>query len=192
MVSQKQLVLEFFIENSNRDVETREAVDWAVAEWKKRTGEVFRDPDRAIRSLHQEGSLIKVATGVYHYDPEITESKKFKDFTPEQKKIIKEKYEYRCAMCGKGKREGFEIHIDHIKSRDFGGKSTLDNGQVLCSKHNNFKKNYKQTETGKRMFMGLYEKAQVNNDEHLKNFLSAVLYVFYEYYINGHIIWKKK
>ncbi|PIT91702.1 HNH endonuclease, partial [Candidatus Jorgensenbacteria bacterium CG10_big_fil_rev_8_21_14_0_10_54_38] len=66
---QKDLVVEFFRKNPNRDIKHPEVVDWVVATYKKRTGNVFRDPDRAIRQLAQSGFLIKIAKGVYKYDP---------------------------------------------------------------------------------------------------------------------------
>ena len=190
MTNQKKLLQEFFKKNPNRDIEHPEVVDWAVEEWKNRTGEVFRDPDRGIRSLHQEGFLIKVSKGVYHYDPNLEEKKEFENFTPKQKQIIKERDDSRCVICGLGEREGVEIHIDHIKPRERGGKSTLDNGQVLCSMHNNFKKHFKQTETGKRMFIALYKIAKANDDQHLQKFLSKILKVYDEYNINSQIEWK--
>jgi len=43
-ISQTDLVREFFINNPNRNIEHPEVVDWVVAKWKNRTGEVFRDP----------------------------------------------------------------------------------------------------------------------------------------------------
>lgn len=60
-------------------------MDWVVAEYKKRTGEVFRDPDRAIRMLSQGGKLIKIKKGVYKYDPDFVTNRELEDFTPEQK-----------------------------------------------------------------------------------------------------------
>jgi len=44
-------------------------VDWATSEWLKRTGKVFRDPDRGIRKLYQNGYLIKINKGIYLYNP---------------------------------------------------------------------------------------------------------------------------
>ena len=48
---QKDLIIEFFKKNPNRDIKHPEVVDWVVETYKKRTGNVFRDPDRAIRQL---------------------------------------------------------------------------------------------------------------------------------------------
>jgi hypothetical protein len=67
-ISQLDLIKEFFINNLLRDIPHPEVVDWVVEEFRKRTGEVFRDPDRGIRSLSQKGFLIKVSKGVYLYD----------------------------------------------------------------------------------------------------------------------------
>lgn len=45
------LIMEYFRKNPRREIKHPEIVDWVVAEYKKRTGNVFRDPDRAIRWL---------------------------------------------------------------------------------------------------------------------------------------------
>lgn len=85
----------------------------------------------------------------------------------------------------------FELHADHIKPKDFGGKATLENGQTLCSQHNFLKKNLKQTETGKKLFIRLYELAKKENNQSLMKFCAEVLEVFEKNNINGHIVWKK-
>ena len=56
-ISQKDLLIEFFKKHPNRDIPHPKVVDWCTKEFKKRTGRVFRDPDRAIRSLYQKGFL---------------------------------------------------------------------------------------------------------------------------------------
>ena len=66
--TQLDLLLEFFKNHPNRNITHPEIVDWSTKEWEKRTGNVFRDPDRGIRSLHQKGYLIKVRKGVYRYE----------------------------------------------------------------------------------------------------------------------------
>jgi 5-methylcytosine-specific restriction endonuclease McrA len=134
-------------------------VDWLAAKYKKQTGSVFGDPDRAIRKLHQDGFLTKIRKGVYRYDPENVKKKNLDDFTPKQKETILKRDGYKCIMCGKSKKHGMDLHIDHIKPKDLGGKSTIENGQTLCSQHNFLKKNLKQTETGKKMYIRLYELA---------------------------------
>jgi hypothetical protein len=40
-----------FVQNPRGDIEHPEVVDRVVQEYKERTGEFFRDPDRAIRKL---------------------------------------------------------------------------------------------------------------------------------------------
>jgi len=124
-LSQMDLVKEFFTKNPNRNIEHPEVVDWVVSEWKKRTGEVFRDPDRAIRSLSQKGFLIKIAKGVYKYDPNFLKNRELEDFTFEQKVAILKRDNYRCVICGKGREDGVELQIDHIKPKDLGGKATI-------------------------------------------------------------------
>ena len=99
-LNQKELVKKFFIENPDRDVKHAEVVDWLTSEYKKLTGKVFRDPDRQIRSLHQEGFLVKVEKGIYRYDSKAVKQKKLEDFSPQQKKEILEKDGYKCVMGG--------------------------------------------------------------------------------------------
>lgn len=189
--SQLELLKEFFINNPLREIPHPEVVDWAVNEYKKRTGLVFRDPDRGIRSLSQKGFLIKISKGIYKYDPEFVKNKSLEDFSEKQKKEILKRDNYRCVICGKGRKDGIELHVDHIKAKDLGGKATIENGQTLCANHNYLKKNYKQTETGKKMFIRLYELAKTLNDINLQNFCSEILDVFEKNNINGHIEWKK-
>jgi len=190
-ISQMDLVKEFFTNNPNRNVEHPEVVDWVVAEWKKRTGEVFRDPDRAIRLLSQKGFLIKIAKGIYKYDPNFVVNRELEDFTLAQKRQILEKDGYKCVICGLGKKDGVELHIDHIIPKDRGGKACITNGQTLCSRHNFLKKNLNQTETAKKMFIHLYELTEKKGEAELHAFSEAILKVFEKYGINGHVEWKK-
>ncbi|MEW6170198.1 MAG: HNH endonuclease [Candidatus Omnitrophota bacterium] len=190
-IVQSDLIMKYFKKNPNRNIEHPEIVDWVVAEYKKRTGNVFRDPDRAIRKLSQEGQLIKIKKGVYKYDPDFVKNRKLKDFTPEQKEVIFKRDGYKCVVCGRGKADGIEIHADHIKPRDLGGESTIENGQTLCAQHNFQKKNYKQTETGKKMFIRLYELARKSKDKKLEKFCEDVLITYEKHDINCHIVWEK-
>src|SRR3989344_8559301 len=189
--AQKDLIIEFFMQNPNRDIKHPEIVDWVVATYKERTGNVFRDPDRAIRQLAQSGFLTKIAKGVYKYDPKKAHKRELEDFTAAQKEIILKRDDYKCVICGRGKKDGVELHIDHIKPKDFGGEATIENGQTLCAQHNFIKKNLKQTETGKKMFIRLYELAKSEKNKELMKFCADVLETYERYDINGHIIWQK-
>ena len=188
---QKDLIIEFFKKNPNRDIKHPEVVDWVVVTYKKRTGNVFRDPDRAIRHLSQSGFLIKIAKGIYRYDPKKAHTRELEDFTAVQKEAILKRDGYKCVICGRGKKDGVDLHIDHIKPKDFGGEARIENGQTLCSQHNFIKKNLKQTETGKKMFIRLYELAKSEKNEELIKFCADVLGTYEKYGINGHIVWKK-
>jgi hypothetical protein len=110
-MTQAELIMEFFKKNPNRDIKHPEAVDWLTTQWKKRTGEVFRDPDRGIRKLAQSGQLIKVAKGVYRYDPKLIKKRNLEDFSAAQKKQILKRDNYRCVICGLGEADGVELHV---------------------------------------------------------------------------------
>ena len=190
-MSQMDLIMEYFKNHPKKEIPHPEIVDWVVTEFKKRTGKVFRDPDRGIRKLSQNGQLIKIKKGVYKYDPDFVNNKELEDFTPKQKEEIFKRDNYRCVICGRGKSDGVEIQADHIKPKELGGKAEITNGQTLCAQHNFQKKYYKQTETGKRMFIRLYELAKNNNDKELMKFCEDILQVYEKNNINGHIVWKK-
>jgi predicted restriction endonuclease len=189
--SQSELIMEFFKKHPKRNIKHPEVVDWAVATYKKRTGKVFRDPDRAVRKLAQEGNLIKMAKGIYKYDPKASKKRVLKDFTEAQKRAIMERDGYRCVICGRGEKDGVELQVDHIKPKDLGGTNSIDNGETLCGQHNYQKKNYKQTESGKKFFIRLYDAAKANNDKEMQSFCAQVLEVYEKNGVNGHIEWKK-
>ncbi len=186
-----QLVMEYFAAHPNEDLEHGPVVDWVTQQWLQTHDTPPRDPWRAIRYLHQRGVLIKVRKGVYRYDPQAASQRDLEDFTPAQKEAIFRRDNYRCVICGRGREDGYEIHADHIIPKELGGKAVIENGQTLCSIHNFRKKNYRQTETGKRMFIHLYELAQSVGDEPLIAFCREVLEAFEKHHINDHIEWKR-
>lgn len=190
-ITQIGIIMEFFLKNPNWDFHHKEVVPWVSREYKKRTGKPFADTDRQIRTLSQKGFLIKVDTGVYRYDPELVKNRKLEDFTSKQKEEIFRRDGYRCVQCGRGKNEGYKLHADHILAKDKGGRAEISNGQTLCSICNFRKKNYDQTESGKKMFIRLYKIAKKINDKQTLGFLEEVLSAYEKYNINGHIEWKK-
>ncbi len=189
-IKQVDLVKEYFMSHPNEDIKHSEVVGWLQQTFKERTGGQFADPDRQIRTLSQQGFLIKKAKGVYCYDPEAVHSRELEYFSDEQKRIIKERDGFKCVICGKGVKDGIELHVDHIKPKELGGQAIIENGQTLCAQHNFMKKTLKQTETGKKMFLRLYELAKSEGDTNLQDFCKAILSTFETHGINGHIEWK--
>lgn len=189
-ITQESLLLEYYKQNPNRDIRHPEIVDWVIEEYRNRTGKVFRDPDRAIRKLHQNGYLVKVAKGIYRYDPDMVKERDLEDFSPAVKEAIFKRDGYKCVVCRRGREEGEELHADHIKPKDKGGRPTLENGQTLCGQHNYLKKNYNQTEAGKRFIIRLYESAKNAGDKELVKFCTEVLEVYDRNNIDSHIEFK--
>jgi len=186
------LIMEYFKMHTKQPLPHGPVVDWVIEQYLKTHDKPPRDPWRAIRSLHQQGKLIKVKKGVYMYDPDQISNPVLEDFTEKQKQEIFERDNHRCVICGLGPNDGVEIHADHIIPKDLGGKATLSNGQTLCAKHNFRKKNYQQTESGKKMFIRLYELAEESNDEETKIFCFEILSIYDKYRVNDHIEWEPK
>lgn len=129
--------------------------------------------------------------GIYRYDPDAVRQRELEDFTPEQKLAILERDGYKCVVCGRGTKDGVELQVDHIKPKYLGGQSTIENGQTLCAQHNFIKKTLKQTETGKKMFIRLYELAKNEGNQELLKFCIDVLETYEKHKINSHIVWEK-
>ncbi len=187
----RKLIMEYFEAHANQELSHGPIVDKVTEEWKKEHKNPPRDPWRMIRSLHEQGILQKIRKGVYKYDPQLIKKMELEDFSQVQKEQILRRDNYRCVICGRGLENGVGIVVDHIKPRSLGGKAEIINGQTLCSIHNLRKKNYGQTETGKKMFIRLHEIAKNVKDEELLRFCENVLKVYEEHHINDHIEWKK-
>ena len=186
-----ELIMEYFKKHPRKDLEHGPVVDWVEKEYLKTHKNRPRDIWRNIRSLYDEGVLVKVKNGVYRYDPDFVSDKNLEDFTAEQKEKIFKRDEYRCVQCGRRQDEGFVLHADHRIPKSRGGKADVDNGQTLCSICNFRKKNYGQTESGKKMIIRLWEASIKIGDKKTKIFCEEVLSVYEKFEINGHIEWKK-
>lgn len=179
--------MEYFQKHPKEDLEHGPVVDWVEEQYWKLYHKKPRDTWRGIRRLHQEGILIKVKKGIYKYDPNLIHNKELHEFPTEIKEAIFKRDGYKCVACGKGREDGAEIHADHKTPLDKGGANTIENGQTLCSEHNFLKKNYSQTEFGKRFLTGLYKDAVAINDERMIRFCKEIFDVYDKYDINGHI-----
>lgn len=185
--SMAELIMEYFQEHPNEDIPHDPVVDAVVAQYIALYGKPHRDPWRAIRELSQEGKLVKVKKGVYRYDPEHAKEVQLFDFSEQVKEEIFKRDNYKCVVCGRGRADGIEICADHVKPRAFGGDNSIDTGQTLCTPHNLQKRNYSQTESGKRYFIKLYQQAKLQKDEKIIKFCEAIFDVYKDYDINGHI-----
>ena len=189
--TQLGLIKEYYSNNLGKDIPHHESVPWLYSEYEKRTGKKFADPDRGIRALSDKGLLIYVKKGIYRYNENHKKDKVLSDFTQKQKEEIKKRDGYKCVVCGKGEKDGVELHVDHIDSRQKGGEAVLENGMTLCGQHNYWKKNLGQTESAKKMFIKFYNLAKKRNSKELTNFFSEILSIYDKHDVNGHIEWKK-
>jgi hypothetical protein len=180
------LIIEYFQKYPKKDLRHGPVVDWVTEQYLKEHNEPPRDPWRAIRKLHQEGKLIKVRKGVYRYDPDRIKEVELFDFPSDIKTEIFKRDNYRCVVCNRGIADGVELCADHIKPKDKGGDNSLNNGQTLCMEHNLMKKNYSQTEAGKRYFIRMYRQAAANGDEKMIKFCKDVFDIYDKHGINGH------
>jgi len=182
------LVMEYFKSHPKQDLEHGPVVDWVEEQYVKLTGNKPRDTWRAIRKLHQQGKLIKVKKGVYKYDSDYIRTEGLFDFPEDVKEAIFRRDSYKCVVCGLGRKDGVEICADHIVPKDRGGTNTVENGQTLCTQHNLIKKNYSQTEAGKRYFIKMYEEAVRKNDKKIIDFCKQIFDAYDKHEVDRHIL----
>jgi hypothetical protein len=194
-ISQMEFVRAYFIKRPGKLILHKESKREMEDAWFIATGKRMEDSDRAIRKLYGIGFLQKRGKGVYLYDPKSSKDINQADFTQKLKNLILKRDGYKCVTCGLGRENGLELHVDHIRPKSRGGEAILENGQTLCSRHNFIKKNYSQTETGKKSFIRLLELVQSKPNDpssaDLERFLIDVLEVYEKHGINGQIKWNR-
>jgi len=68
--TQISVLMQFFIENPNRDISYSEVKEWIETKYKIKTGSGINYFERKIRNLFEQGKLICVRKGVHRYEPE--------------------------------------------------------------------------------------------------------------------------
>jgi len=188
-LSQAEFIMAHFKKHPNQALALDDWSDEVSRQYKERTGRTAYHLRTIVRRLYWDGKLERVKRGVYKYDPDAVHKPRTLCFTPKQKREILERDEYRCVVCGRGRAEGVELQVDHIKPKDQGGKATIENGQTLCAQHNFIKKNLNATETGKRLLIRLYELAKSQENQEMVEFCREVLEVYAKHNVNGHLEW---
>ena len=192
-ISQIEFVRSYFLQRPMVIISHAQAKSDLETAYLTVMGKRLEDSDRAIRKLHGDGFLEKVAKGQYMYNPETSGKKEFDEFTQSEKNEIMKRDGYKCVVCGLGRENGLDLHIDHIKPRSMGGQGVIENGQTLCAPHNFIKKNFSQTETGKKSFIRMLEYVRSHPEDsysnELERFLLDVLGIYEKHGIDGHITW---
>ncbi len=89
-----------------------------------------------VKNLHEDKEVQKKA-GIYEYllskddDPFAAKLLSLRTFDDDDKMVVFEQQEHKCAMC-KRVFAYAEMTGDHIKPWSKGGKTEIDNLQLLC------------------------------------------------------------
>jgi hypothetical protein len=184
---QAGIAFEYFLERPGKRVHHDDVVPWIIGMYQTRFGKACKDPDRAIRKLHDMGLLQKIEKGIYSFDPEQVVNNELFDFDEATKKAVKDRDGWKCVVCGKGLADGVELQVDHIRPRSKGGDGSLDNGQTLCGSHNYRKNKLDQISMGADVFRRLKKAAEKNVEsdpdeaKRVIEFCSKVLDVYVEF-----------
>lgn len=157
---QAGIASEYFLERPKKKVHHDDVVPWIIGMYQSRFGRACRDPDCAIRKLHDMGLPQKVDKGIYCFDPSKVINNELFDFDESTKLAVKVRDKWQSVVCGKGEAEGVELQVDHIRPRSKGGDGTLDNGQTLCGSHNYRKNKLDQISMGADVFRRLKKSAE--------------------------------
>jgi len=68
--TQINALMQFFIDNPNRDISYPEVKEWIEIKYKAKTGSGINYFERKIKNLFEQGKLICVKKGVHRYEPE--------------------------------------------------------------------------------------------------------------------------
>ena len=188
-ITRQDFLLAYFETRPGQELRAQDVGRWADPAYERLTGNKIDDADRQIRMLHAEGLLHRTRWGHYVYYPDAVRKRLPPPFTEAQKAEIYERDGRVCAVCGSTEEVGYPLEVDHIKTRSKGGESVIENGQVLCNRHNYMKKNYGHTETAKRFFRNLYRYAVSIDDQPLIAFIQDIMEVYERHGINDHIHW---
>lgn len=184
---QAGIAFEYFLERPGKRVHHDDVVPWIIGMYQTRFGKACKDPDRAIRKLHDMGLLQKIEKGIYSFDLEQVVNNELFDFDEATKKAVKDRDGWKCVVCGKGLADGVELQVDHIRPRSKGGDGSLDNGQTLCGSHNYRKNKLDQISMGADVFRRLKKAAEKNVEsdpdeaKRVIEFCSKVLDVYIEF-----------
>ena len=163
---QAGIAFEYFLERPNQDVHHDDVVPWIEGMCHRRLGTICRDPDRAIRKLHDMGLLMKISKGMYRFEPDSVSANIIDDFDEDMKREVKTRDGWKCVVCGLGEKDGIELQVDHILPRSKGGQATIDNAQTLCGSHNYRKNKLGQLEFGADMFRRLRRNAKASSNSY--------------------------
>jgi len=153
-------IKEYFEAHPNKNIKHDDVVDYVHKFIPK-----ARDPWRAVRKLYQQGYLIQIKKGIYKRIHGYKGHALTAPFSKKVKESIFKRDNYCCVICGNGRHNGYELHADHIKPQAKGGKSTVANGQTLCSEHNLMKKRYGTTDFLNKYFEKMLKIAKKTKDK---------------------------
>lgn len=139
----KPKLLRYFKQNVGRVIERHELEQLCIdngTEWA-----------RSLRALRDEGYIIEYDkssnTYFFPYETPQNEPKDSRYISNKLRALVMTRDNSTCQMCGRDVRnDRIKIHIDHIVPLEWGGSTTLENLQCLCSYCNEGKKNYVASE----------------------------------------------
>ncbi len=132
--SQAEFIMAHFKEHPNQALALDDWSDEVSRQYKERTGRTAYHLRTIVRRLYWDGKLERVKRGVYKYDPDAVHKPRTLRFTPKQNREIRERDEYRCVVCGRGRAEGVRLYVDFLMP-NLPNRARIENGATFCTWH---------------------------------------------------------
>lgn len=176
----KQLILDFFLANIGRVIESKElqeASGWK-AEWGRRVRELRDEQGYQIQSFKDSTDL---KPGQYR----LLSAKRVPAFSraisKEARSFVLERNGYTCQMCGlaAGDPDPFvagrtvRLTMGHILDKTKGGKDTTDNLRAVCTNCNEGLQNAALPKPDQVWLLSQVRRATINDQRALLNWLMA-------------------
>lgn len=176
--SSKQLILEFFLENLGRIVESRDiqAASGGAVEWARRVRELRNEEGYQILS-HKDRADLKPNQYLLETTKRIPAFKR--EVSKETRAWVLERNGYTCQMCGAAAGDPDPFHrnrtirltMGHILDKSKGGNDSPQNLRAVCSNCNEGLQNTGLPKPDRIHLLAQVRRATLDDQKHLLDWL---------------------
>lgn len=176
--SSKQLILEFFLENLGRIVESRDiqAASGGAVEWARRVRELRNEEGYQILS-HKDRADLKPNQYLLETTKRIPAFKR--EVSKETRAWVLERNGYTCQMCGAAAGDPDPFHrnrtirltMGHILDKSKGGNDSPQNLRAVCSNCNEGLQNTSLPKPDRIHLLAQVRRATLDDQKHLLDWL---------------------
>lgn len=178
MASSKQKILDYFLANLGRVLESKEiqAASGGAVEWARRVRELRNEQGYQILS-HKDRSDLK--PGQYLLETNKRQPAFARNISKETRARVLERNGYTCQMCGIGAGDTdpfnpvrtIQLTMGHIIDKSKGGDDTLDNLRAVCTNCNEGLQNTGQMKPDRKHLLMQIRRATIGDQKAVLDWL---------------------